>query len=99
MNWWPNRSLVIYCRAFKVRTLTIPNLTLKKIPKGRSHKKCEWGHDDYSLEITNLPTAEPPPVPQEGVQQATTSRRSRKRLPSNRHSLPWKEVRNEHSST
>ena len=22
-------------------------------------KKCEWGHDDYSLEIQNLPTKSP----------------------------------------
>ena len=27
---------------------------MKKIPKAVL-KKCEWGHDDYSLEIRNLP--------------------------------------------
>jgi len=32
------------------------NLTVKKIPKAVL-KKCEWGHDDYSLEIENLPKA------------------------------------------
>lgn len=35
------------------------NLTVKKIPKAVL-KKCEWGHDDYSLEIKNLPA--PPPA-------------------------------------
>ena len=34
------------------------NLTIKKIPKAVLHK-CEWGHDDYSLEIKNLPAAPP----------------------------------------
>jgi adenine-specific DNA-methyltransferase len=34
----------------------LTNLTIKKIPKAVL-KKCEWGHDDYSLEIKNLPKA------------------------------------------
>ena len=34
-----------------------PNLTVKKIPKAVLHK-CEWGQDDYSLKIENLPTAD-----------------------------------------
>jgi adenine-specific DNA-methyltransferase len=26
--------------------------------------RCEWGHDDYSLNVANLPMAEPsPPAP------------------------------------
>jgi len=26
--------------------------------------RCEWGHDDYSLNVANLPLAEPsPPAP------------------------------------
>ncbi|MNJ77028.1 hypothetical protein D3C77_744380 [compost metagenome] len=24
--------------------------------------RCEWGHDDYSLNVANLPLAEPVPV-------------------------------------
>jgi adenine-specific DNA-methyltransferase len=50
------RSLLICCGAFRVKADTFPNLTLKKIPKAVLHK-CEWGHDDYSLEIKNLPAA------------------------------------------
>ena len=58
----PHRSLVIYCHAFRVKDVNeFPNLTLKKIPKAVLNK-CEWGHDDYSLEIKNLPTAELEPT-------------------------------------
>ena len=53
----PNRSLVIYCHAFRVKNVDeFPNLTLKKIPKAVL-AKCEWGKDDYSLEIKNLKPA------------------------------------------
>ncbi len=53
----PNRSLVVYCHAFRVRNVEdFPNLTLKKIPKAVL-TKCEWGKDDYSLEIKALPPA------------------------------------------
>ncbi|RQL63876.1 hypothetical protein BJI64_04015 [Acinetobacter baumannii] len=34
------------------------NLTLKKIPNSII-KACEWGHDDYSLNVQNLPMSEP----------------------------------------
>jgi adenine-specific DNA-methyltransferase len=62
-----NRSLLVCCSAFRVRdTSQFPNLTIKKIPKmvlGR----CEWGRDDYSLEIKNLSaTPEPPAPPKNG---------------------------------
>ena len=35
-----------------------PNLTLKKIPK-MVLARCEWGQDDYSLNVANLPMAKP----------------------------------------
>ena len=38
-----------------------PNLTLKKIPK-MVLARCEWGHDDYSLNVANLPIAKPDPI-------------------------------------
>ena len=50
----PNRSLLICCGAYKADITKFENLTVKKIPK-QVLKKCEWGHDDYSLEIKNLP--------------------------------------------
>ena len=40
---------------------TYPNLTVKKIPK-QVLSRCEWGHDDYSLEVENLPKAPPPRI-------------------------------------
>jgi len=58
------RSLVVYCAAFRASQAAFANLTLKKIPK-TVLKKCEWGHDDYSLEIENLPQAPPEPDPDE----------------------------------
>ena len=54
----PERSLLICCSAFRCDPGRFPNLTIKKIPKAVL-KKCEWGHDDYSLEIKNLPKAPP----------------------------------------
>jgi len=59
------RSLVVYCSAFRAKADSFPNLTVKKIPK-TVLKKCEWGHDDYSLEIENLPQAPPEPGPEDG---------------------------------
>ena len=55
------RSLLVCCAAFRGKADAFPNLTLKKIPLAVLHK-CEWGHDDYSLNVANLPQA-PEPVP------------------------------------
>jgi adenine-specific DNA-methyltransferase len=52
----PHRSLLICCSAFRGDASAFENLTVKKIPKAVLNK-CEWGHDDYSLEIRNLPAA------------------------------------------
>jgi adenine-specific DNA-methyltransferase len=40
--------------------------------------KCEWGKDDYSLQIAQLPAAEP----DEGVQAMTPARKSHGKKPS-----------------
>ena len=67
------RSLVVYCSAFRAKAGAYSNLTVKKIPK-TVLKKCEWGHDDYSLEIENLPQAPPEQGPEDearpGVMQS-----------------------------
>jgi adenine-specific DNA-methyltransferase len=60
----PGRSLLICCAAFRGNSEHYPNLELKKIPKAVL-AKCEWGHDDYSLKIENLPKAPPKPGQQE----------------------------------
>lgn len=52
------QSLLICCGAFRCKPDAFPNLTIKKIPKAVL-RKCEYGHDDYSLEIRELPAAPP----------------------------------------
>ncbi len=54
------QSLLICCGAFRVKSDAFPNLTLKKIPKAVL-SRCEWGKDDYSLRVENLPKAPPKP--------------------------------------
>ncbi|MCL5802014.1 MAG: site-specific DNA-methyltransferase [Gammaproteobacteria bacterium] len=53
----PDRSLLVLCTAFRGHG-EYPNLTVKKIPK-QVLSRCEWGHDDYSLQVENLPKAPP----------------------------------------
>ena len=55
----PDRSLLVLCTAFRARADRYPNLTVKKIPRVVL-ARCEWGHDDYSLRVENLPQAPPP---------------------------------------
>jgi len=55
-----DRSLLVLCTAFRSRADRYPNLTVKKIPKAVL-ARCEWGHDDYSLRVENLPKAPPTP--------------------------------------
>lgn len=54
-----NRSLLVCCAAYRGDADRFRNLTLKKIPK-MVLSKCEWGHDDYSLNVQNLPMASQP---------------------------------------
>ena len=56
------RSLLVCCGAYRGVTAAQaaqrwPNLTIKKIPK-MVKDRCEWGHDDYSLNVANLPMAQ-----------------------------------------
>lgn len=53
-----DRSLLVCCTAFRGQPDQWLNLTIKKIPKAVMDR-CEWGKDDYSLAISNLPPAEP----------------------------------------
>jgi adenine-specific DNA-methyltransferase len=55
------RTLLVVCSAFRGRKEGWGNLTVKKIPSSVL-TRCEWGHDDYSLKVENLPKA-PPPTP------------------------------------
>lgn len=50
------RTLLVLCSAFRADAEQFANLTVKKIPK-QVLNRCEWGHDDYSLQVENLPEA------------------------------------------
>jgi adenine-specific DNA-methyltransferase len=52
----PDRTLLVLCTAFRAKPDRYSNLTVRKIPK-QVLNRCEWGHDDYSLQIENLPSA------------------------------------------
>lgn len=53
------RTLLIIASAWRSKNIDrFSNLTLKKIPNSII-KACEWGHDDYSLNVQNLPMSEP----------------------------------------
>jgi adenine-specific DNA-methyltransferase len=54
------RTLLILCSAFRGNADLWPNLTVRKIPN-HIRSRCEWGHDDYSLNVANLPLAEKVP--------------------------------------
>jgi adenine-specific DNA-methyltransferase len=56
------RSLLILCAAWRGDDTRFTNLTLRKIPN-HIRNKCEWGHDDYSFNVANLPMAEKQPEP------------------------------------
>ena len=61
-----DRSLLVCCGAFRCKPDRFANLTIKKIPK-MVLSRCEWGHDDYSLNVANLPATNQaePSAPQE----------------------------------
>lgn len=77
------RSLLICCSAWRGITAEqaadrFPNLSLKKIPK-MILKRCEWGHDDYSLNVANLPMAEEEPEPRSSESQSAAKTKPVKR--------------------
>ena len=51
------RTLLICCKGFEAGVKQ-PNLTVKKIPQAVL-EKCEYDHDDYSLNVKNLPMYAP----------------------------------------
>lgn len=79
------RSLLVMCSAFRVRNVdAFPNLTIKKIPRAVL-SRCEWGRDDYSLEIKNLaaavaqpePDTPPPPASTRSARKAQAQQQAR----------------------
>lgn len=76
----PHRTLLICCKAFSAKESAFDNLTIKKIPQ-TVLSKCEWGRDDYSLRIANLPPADDAPEdePEGSVAVDVPKRRGRSR--------------------
>jgi adenine-specific DNA-methyltransferase len=66
----PDRTLLICCKAFNARTDDFDNLTVNKIPH-TVLSRCEWGKDDYSLNIAKLPERRPDPAPEPEAKSAT----------------------------
>ncbi|PAC32743.1 hypothetical protein CEJ87_17070 [Caldifermentibacillus hisashii] len=55
-----DETLLVCCKAFNVNQEDFPNITFKKIPQSVL-EKCEFGRDDYSLNVENLPMMEKEP--------------------------------------
>jgi len=80
-GWGEGRTLLVLCSAFRgisaaKATERWPNLTIKKIPKVVL-SRCEWGHDDYSLNVQNLPMLETEPEAE--PQQTASKKKARKK--------------------
>lgn len=69
------RTLQICCPAFRANPDEFQNLTVTKIPKAVLDK-CEYGKDDYSLQISSLPQA--PPLPDEPEESASGNGKRKK---------------------
>lgn len=69
----PDDSLLICCKSFRKECeARYPNITVKKIPKvllGR----CEFGRDDYSLNVINLPTQDEEALQEEAAVTASSN--------------------------
>ena len=48
-----DQTLLVMCGAFRCEAGRFANLTLKKLPKAILDK-CQFGQDDYSLNVANL---------------------------------------------
>lgn len=82
------RTLLVCCKAFNAKTDDFPNLTIRKIPQAML-RKCEWGHDDYSLNVADLPEA---PREQQVVASAAAPKTRRKRTDTAQDDLFGQEV-------
>jgi adenine-specific DNA-methyltransferase len=79
----PQRTLLVLCAAYRgFAGDPYPNLTIKKIPQAVL-ARCEYGRDDYSLQVENLPAnrasndnaASAGPVAGPGAEAATGQRK------------------------
>jgi adenine-specific DNA-methyltransferase len=72
------RTLLVLCSAFRTASGdAYPNLTIKKIPQAVL-SRCEYGHDDYSLQVANLPLT--PPLTQQDEEDLIDSKSVERQL-------------------
>ena len=69
----PDQTLLVLCSAFRGSIDRWSNLTVKKIPN-HIRARCEWGHDDYSLNVENLPKAPLKPAADESAPSKAKSK-------------------------
>lgn len=74
------RTLLVCCRAWRANVADYPNLTLKKIPQAVL-TKCEWGRDDYSLNVEEL-TPETASQASVGADGEVRAKKRKKRAPA-----------------
>lgn len=77
-----HQSLLVCCAAWRGITAEqvakrFGNLSLKKIPQ-MVLSRCEWGHDDYSLNIANLPMTEIKSIEESSDKHAKAPKLSRR---------------------
>ncbi|MBM4395682.1 MAG: site-specific DNA-methyltransferase [Deltaproteobacteria bacterium] len=58
----PERTLLVCCSAFGAKPDMFPNLTVKRIPAAVL-ARCEWGRDDYSLNVQRVMSEDALPEP------------------------------------
>lgn len=63
------RSLLVCCNAFRADPNSFPNLSIRKIPQAVL-RKCEWGKDDYSVNVAALQVVKPEEEPGEDAAPA-----------------------------
>lgn len=86
----PERTLLVCCGAHTAganELAGLERLTVKKIPQAVLHK-CEWDHDDYSLNVAGLPQADPAPADDDAEAQAPAPRKRGRKQAAQQMLLP-----------
>ena len=83
----PERTLLICCSAFRADADQFPNLTITKIPAAVL-ARCEWGKDDYSLNVATVMGQEPEPEPDDPAPVDGKPKRGRGKAPKVQDLLP-----------
>lgn len=86
----PERTLLVCCGAHMAgadELAGLERLTVKKIPQAVLHK-CEWDHDDYSLNVASLPQADPAPADDDAEAQAPAPRKRGRKQAAQQMLLP-----------